>query len=229
VAGRWFSLGTSVSSANKTECHDITEILLKVVLNKQTNWIFWYFCKLFYGHIFCIYVYFYCTSDFIFVVNLYTFRHFVYRIVFLSNINKRMIGDYCLDVLYTLNIYISRNMKKICIIFQFHFSKIHINTKNVAIVAMHDHMVVGFTTTSAISAYHHCKFESRSGWGVQHYVIKFVSDLRQVCGFLWVLLRCIWYLLIALHICHKTLWLLKENQPFPICLILTTLFILKYF
>ena len=41
--------------------------------------------------------------------------------------------------------------------------KIHINTKNVAVVAMHDHMVVGFTTTSAISAYHHCKFESRSG------------------------------------------------------------------
>ena len=25
------------------------------------------------------------------------------------------------------------------------------------------------------------------GWGVQHYVIKFVSDLRQVGGFLWVL------------------------------------------
>jgi hypothetical protein len=45
-----------------------------------------------------------------------------------------------------------------------------------------DLMVVGFTTTYAISAYHHwcCEFESRSGWGVQHYVIKFVSDLRQV-------------------------------------------------
>ena len=45
-----------------------------------------------------------------------------------------------------------------------------------------DHMVVGFTTTYAISAYHHwcCEFESRSGRGVQHYVIKFVSDLRQV-------------------------------------------------
>jgi hypothetical protein len=27
-------------------------------------------------------------------------------------------------------------------------------------------------------------FESRSGRGVQHYVIKFVSDLRQVSGFL---------------------------------------------
>ena len=50
-------------------------------------------------------------------------------------------------------------------------------------------MVVGFTTTYAISAYHHwcCQFESRSGCGVQHYVIKFVSDLWQVCGFLRVL------------------------------------------
>ena len=41
-----------------------------------------------------------------------------------------------------------------------------------------DSMVVGFTTTYAISVYHHlCEFESRSGPGVQHYVIKFVSDL----------------------------------------------------
>ena len=48
---------------------------------------------------------------------------------------------------------------------------------------------VGFATTQAISAYHHrcCEFESRSGRGVQHYVIKFVSDLRQVSGFLRVL------------------------------------------
>jgi hypothetical protein len=33
VAGRWISPGTPVSSTNKTYCHDITEILLKVVLN----------------------------------------------------------------------------------------------------------------------------------------------------------------------------------------------------
>ena len=32
-----------------------------------------------------------------------------------------------------------------------------------------------------------CEFESRSGRGVQHYVIKFVSDLRQIGGFLRVL------------------------------------------
>ena len=31
------------------------------------------------------------------------------------------------------------------------------------------------------------KFESRSGRGVQHYVIKFVSELGQVGGFLQVL------------------------------------------
>ena len=52
-----------------------------------------------------------------------------------------------------------------------------------------DRMVVGFTTTYAISAYHQwCyEFKSRSGRGIQHYVIKFVSDLRQVGGFLWVI------------------------------------------
>jgi len=33
MTGRWFSLGTPVSSTNKIDCHDITEILLKVVLN----------------------------------------------------------------------------------------------------------------------------------------------------------------------------------------------------
>jgi hypothetical protein len=43
-----------------------------------------------------------------------------------------------------------------------------------------DRMVVGFTTTYAISTYHHwcCEFESRSERGVQQYVIKFVSYLR---------------------------------------------------
>jgi hypothetical protein len=52
-------------------------------------------------------------------------------------------------------------------------------------------MVVGFTTTYAISAYDHkrCEFEPRSGevYSIQHYVIKFVSDLGQVGGFLRVL------------------------------------------
>jgi hypothetical protein len=45
-------------------------------------------------------------------------------------------------------------------------------------------MAVGFTTTYAISAYHHwcCEFESRSGQCVQHYVIKFVSDKSLATG-----------------------------------------------
>ena len=55
----------------------------------------------------------------------------------------------------------------------------------------HDRMVDGFKTTYAISAYHHwrCEFESRSGdvYSIQQYVINFVSDLRQVGGFLRVL------------------------------------------
>ena len=54
----------------------------------------------------------------------------------------------------------------------------------------HDHMVVGFTPTYAISAFHHCsyEFEPRSGevYSIQHYVIKFVSELQQVGGFLRV-------------------------------------------
>ena len=36
ATGRWFSLGTPVSSINKTDLHDITEILLKVALNTIT-------------------------------------------------------------------------------------------------------------------------------------------------------------------------------------------------
>jgi len=39
VTGRWFSPGPPVSSINKTDRHDITEILLKVALNtiKETT------------------------------------------------------------------------------------------------------------------------------------------------------------------------------------------------
>jgi hypothetical protein len=52
-----------------------------------------------------------------------------------------------------------------------------------------DRMVVGFTATYAIVPYHHrcCGFDSRSGRGEQHYVIKFVNDLRQVGCFLQVI------------------------------------------
>jgi hypothetical protein len=74
-----------------------------------------------------------------------------------------------------------------------------------------DRMVVWFTTTYAISAYHNwcCEFESRSGRGVQHYVIMFVSDLRQVGGFLRVD--------IAEILLKKALNTIKPtNQPFQL-------------
>jgi hypothetical protein len=57
-------------------------------------------------------------------------------------------------------------------------------------------MVVGFMTTYAISAITtnvlssnpaQARFNSCSWRGIHHYMIKFVSDLRQVIGFLWVL------------------------------------------
>jgi hypothetical protein len=37
VTSRWFSAGTPVSSTNKNDRHDITEILLKVELNTITK------------------------------------------------------------------------------------------------------------------------------------------------------------------------------------------------
>ena len=36
MTGWWFSPGTPVSSTNKTDCQDVTEILLKVELNTIT-------------------------------------------------------------------------------------------------------------------------------------------------------------------------------------------------
>ena len=47
ATGQLFSLGTEVSSTNKTDPHDITEILLKVALNTINNhcwssWIYYY-------------------------------------------------------------------------------------------------------------------------------------------------------------------------------------------
>jgi hypothetical protein len=35
MAGQWFSPGSPVPSANKTDSHNITEILLKVALNTK--------------------------------------------------------------------------------------------------------------------------------------------------------------------------------------------------
>ena len=47
VAGRWFSPGSPVSSTNKTDYHDIIEILLKVALNTIALTLTQYLIKLF--------------------------------------------------------------------------------------------------------------------------------------------------------------------------------------
>ena len=43
-AGQWFLLGTLVSSTNKTDLHDIAEILLKVALNISTLTLYSFCC-----------------------------------------------------------------------------------------------------------------------------------------------------------------------------------------
>ena len=43
MTGRWFSPGASVSSTNKTEHHDITEIMLKMTLNTLTVTVYFLF------------------------------------------------------------------------------------------------------------------------------------------------------------------------------------------
>ena len=55
-----------------------------------------------------------------------------------------------------------------------------------------DHMIVGFITVCNQRLYITAKVVSLNPshdevYSVQHYVIKFLSDLRQVSGFLWVL------------------------------------------
>ena len=47
ATGLWFSLGTPASSTNKTDCHDITEIVLKEALNTMTLTLYYHFCYLF--------------------------------------------------------------------------------------------------------------------------------------------------------------------------------------
>ena len=55
----------------------------------------------------------------------------------------------------------------------------------------HDRLVVGYTTTYAISAYPTKVVSSNPAhaevYSMQHYVITFVRDLRQIGGFLLVL------------------------------------------
>jgi hypothetical protein len=67
-----------------------------------------------------------------------------------------------------------------CYSYIYKYQTLHGNLKFLPLYISLYHMCL--TTTYAISAYHHwcCEFESRSGWCVEHYVIKFVSDLWQV-------------------------------------------------
>ena len=57
ATGLWFSPGTPVSSANKTDCHGIAEILLKVMWynfkqeDKKLNTNLWTISKLFRSHL----------------------------------------------------------------------------------------------------------------------------------------------------------------------------------
>jgi hypothetical protein len=80
-----------------------------------------------------------------------------------------------------------------CIFILWHmYPHFHLKLKYIAIftplsmwICGGNRIIVEFTTTSAIGVYHNwcCEFKSRSRWGVQHYVIKFVSDLRHVMVF----------------------------------------------
>ena len=67
-----------------------------------------------------------------------------------------------------------------------------LNFKKIAAPSRNNDSKTYIQLTCAISAYHNyrCEFKSRSGkvYSIQHYVIKFVSDLRQVGGYLLLLL-----------------------------------------
>jgi hypothetical protein len=75
-------------------------------------------------------------------------------------------------------------------------------------------MVVRFTTTSAISAYHNqsCEFEPHHGevYSIQHNVIKLVSDLRQVLIFMFIIM--VWFGLWCLMPLSTIFQLYRGNQ-----------------
>ena len=81
---------------------------------------------------------------------------------------------------------LTKCLKSYCLILCFLYFMINFHP----ILLWGDRMVVGFKTTYAIGSYHHqrCELESSSGkvYSIQHYVIKFVSDLWQVDVFLRV-------------------------------------------
>ena len=62
LTGQWFSPGPPVSSTNKTDRHDITEILLKVAFNIITLTLPRFLCWVKYLEIFYIFVWMYSVS-----------------------------------------------------------------------------------------------------------------------------------------------------------------------
>ena len=52
ATGRWFSPGTLVSSTDKTNCHDITEVLFKMALNAKTLTLIFYHFQIHFINIF---------------------------------------------------------------------------------------------------------------------------------------------------------------------------------
>jgi hypothetical protein len=177
-ACRWFSPGTLVSSTNKTDHHDITEILLKVALTTITHQfllLVFHLLSVKNLDVKCL-----CTSlldIFICSINFNKGEAVNWSLTFwllLRDWTKRewieskYDNNLFFDIIYPKDIYIYIFMQK-----KWKWFKASTNRRG----------------RHVISAYHHysCQFESRSGRGVQHYVIKFVSDLRQVSGFLRVL------------------------------------------
>jgi hypothetical protein len=154
ATGRWFSPGTPVSSTNKTDRHDITEIVLNTINQPENKAIVFNNAVLVNENL-----------------KIYFFRFWKSWTIWLTKTRK--IGFLRIELMpwnfweYFIGMYIA-------FIFSLHGC---------------DRKVVGFTATYAISAYHHWfgEFESRPGRGVQHYVIKFVSNLQQVGCFLRIL------------------------------------------
>ena len=66
----WFSPGSADSSSNKTDRHDITNILLKVTLKTITLWPYWRALHMENELHNCIYI---CNDTFIFHVSMYRF------------------------------------------------------------------------------------------------------------------------------------------------------------
>jgi hypothetical protein len=125
------------------------------------------------------------------MIGLYEFGHISFGSLLRVRVCKFWYHCHCLEISISFSL---SSLKGPCRPHSVCCMQVYCNWKdqpkrNMAELIQANRMVVWFTTTYAISSYHHrcCEFESRSGRGVQHYVIKFVSDLRQVGGFLWVL------------------------------------------